>query len=96
MSDKSGQDLHEQIINLIIDRLRLEEIEPGDIEVDAPLFGEGLGLDSIDALELVVGLEQAFKIQIPDADVGRTVLASVRAIGEYVEASHSEAKAGEV
>jgi len=76
--------LKEQIKDLIIRRLRLE-ISPADIEEQAPLFGEGLGLDSIDALELVVGLEQEFGISIPDEDVGKEAFASVEALCSYVE-----------
>jgi acyl carrier protein len=72
-----------RVKRLVVERLRLE-IAPSAIEDDAPLFGAGLGLDSIDALELVVGLEQEFGIRIPDADVGKKVLASARAIAHYV------------
>jgi acyl carrier protein len=76
-------ELLSRVKKLIIERLRLE-MDPSAIEDDAPLFGAGLGLDSIDALELVVGLEQEFKIRIPDQDVGRKVFQSVRAIAQYV------------
>ena len=78
-------ELVERVKALIVRQLRLE-IEPGAIEDEAPLFGQqgGLGLDSIDALELVVGLEQEFGIRISDADVGKRVFASVRAIAAYV------------
>jgi len=76
--------LKEQIKDLIIRRLRLE-ISPADIDEKAPLFGDGLGLDSIDALELVVGLEQEFGISIPDEDVGKEAFASVEALCQYVE-----------
>lgn len=76
-------DLLDRVKALIVRQLRLE-LDPRDIDPDAPLFGEGLGLDSIDALELVVGLEQEFGIRIPDADVGKRVFASARAIASYV------------
>ena len=69
---------------LIIERLKLEEIAVEDIDTDAPLFGEGLGLDSIDALELVIGLEKEYGVSIPDADVGREVFQSVRTIAQYI------------
>ena len=69
---------------LIIERLKLEEIAVEDIDIDAPLFGEGLGLDSIDALELVIGLEKEYGISIPDAEVGRKVFQSVRTIAQYI------------
>ena len=69
---------------LIIERLKLEEIAVEDIDIDAPLFGEGLGLDSIDALELVIGLEKEYGISIPDAEVGKKVFQSVRTIAQYI------------
>ena len=69
---------------LIIERLKLEEITVDDIDTEAPLFGEGLGLDSIDALELVIGLEKEYGVSIPDAEVGKTVFQSVRAIAQYI------------
>jgi acyl carrier protein len=69
---------------LIIQRLRLADMTPEMIETDAPLFGEGLGLDSIDALELVLGLEKEFGVIIPDADVGKKVFQSVRTMAQYV------------
>ena len=77
----------ELVVNLkrlIIERLKLEEIEIEDIDTDAPLFGEGLGLDSIDALELVIGLEKEYGVSIPDAEVGRRVFQSVRSIAQYI------------
>ena len=76
--------LKEQIKDLIIGRLRLE-ISPNEIDDNAALFEDGLGLDSIDALELVVGLEQEFGISIPDEDVGKEAFASVEALCSYVE-----------
>ena len=76
--------LIEKIKNLIITRLKLVDLMPGTIETDAPLFGEGLGLDSIDALELVLGLEKEFGVMIPDAEVGRKVFQSVRTMAQYV------------
>ncbi len=73
-----------QLKRLIIDRLKLEETLPEDIGTDDPLFGEGLGLDSIDALELVLGLEKQYGVIIPDAEVGQKVFQSVRTIARYV------------
>ena len=70
---------------LIICTLKLEEITPQDIEDDAPLFKEGLGLDSLDALELVVALEKNFKITIPDEHVGREAFASINALVTYAQ-----------
>jgi acyl carrier protein len=73
-----------QLKKLIIERLKLEEVTPEDIGTDDPLFGEGLGLDSIDALELVLGLEKEYGVIIPDAEVGQKVFQSVRTIAQYV------------
>ena len=73
-----------QIKELIIDRLRLEGMSPDDIQDDAPLFGEGLGLDSIDSLELVLGIEQKFGVKIQDEELGQKVLASVDALAAFV------------
>ena len=77
-------DLIEKIKNLIIQRLKLVDMTPEMIESNAPLFGEGLGLDSIDALELVLGLEKEFGVIIPDAEVGKKVFQSVRTMAQYV------------
>ncbi len=79
-----GNDLIEKIKGLIIQRLKLVDMTPEMIETDAPLFGEGLGLDSIDALELVLGLEKEFGTIIPDAEVGKKVFQSVRTMAQYV------------
>jgi acyl carrier protein len=73
-----------QLKKLIIERLKLEEVTAEDIGTDDPLFGEGLGLDSIDALELVLGLEKEHGVIIPDAEVGQKVFQSVRTIAQYV------------
>ncbi|MGB9628790.1 MAG: phosphopantetheine-binding protein [Thermodesulfobacteriota bacterium] len=81
---ESKDQLIEKIKQLIIQRLKLVDMTPEMIETDAPLFGEGLGLDSIDALELVLGLEKEFGVIIPDAEVGKRVFQSVRTLAQYV------------
>lgn len=80
-----ADDLVLELKNLIINTLKLEDVTPGDIEDDAPLFGEGLGLDSIDALELVVALEKNYGVFIPDSEVGKKVFRSVNALAEFVK-----------
>ena len=75
---------------MIIDTLRLEDISVEDIETDAPLFREGLGLDSIDALELVVAIEKIFHIIIEDEDVGRKAFASLRALATFIQQEKQE------
>ena len=80
-----AEDLVLELKRLIIDTLKLEEITPEDIEDEGPLFGEGLGLDSIDALELVVALEKKYKVFIPDSEVGKKVFRSVKALAEFIK-----------
>ncbi len=79
-----ADDLVLELKKLIIDTLKLEEISPEDIDDDGPLFGDGLGLDSIDALELVVCLEKTYGVFIPDSEVGKKVFRSVNALAEFV------------
>jgi acyl carrier protein len=79
-----NSELIEKLKQLIITRLKLADMTSEMIETDAPLFGEGLGLDSIDALELVLGLEKEFGVVIPDAEVGKKVFQSVRTMAQYV------------
>ena len=75
-----------RIKRLIVDSLHLEGIQPGMIEDEAPLFGEGLGLDSVDALELVVALEKEFGIKIKSQEMGREVFSSVASLSQFIEA----------
>jgi len=77
--------LHRKIKELIIERLQLEGVSPEDIEDGAPLFGDGLGLDSIDALELVIGIEKTFGVRIQDEEVGAKAFASVDALVEFLK-----------
>lgn len=69
----------------IIDALNLEEMTPEDIGNDDPLFGEGLGLDSIDALELIVILDKFYGIKLANPSEGKEVFKSVSSIAEYVK-----------
>lgn len=68
----------------IIDALNLEEMTPDDIATDEPLFGKGLGLDSIDALELIVLLEKNYGIKLANPAEGKAIFKSVGTIAEYV------------
>ena len=79
-----AEELIEKVKQMIIDALRIEGMAPADIETDAPLFGEGLGLDSIDALQLVVAMEKEFGVVVPDAATGTRVFLSVRAMAGYI------------
>ena len=79
----------EQLINTlkseIIEALNLPDMVPEDIDTNAPLFGTGLGLDSIDSLELMVLLERNYGIRIEDPREGRRILESVKSMAEYIE-----------
>lgn len=79
-------DLKHDIKELIINSLNLSDVTPEQIADDAPLFQEGLGLDSIDALELAVAIERKYHVTIPDEAVGKKVFSSVSALAEYVDA----------
>ena len=84
----SSIELQNEIKELIVTTLDLEDVKPEDIETDAPLFVEGLGLDSIDALELGMALKKKYQINFkPQADENRKHFASVSALAEFVAAS---------
>ena len=83
-------ELIEELKAPIIEALNLEDLTPADIDADAPLFGEGLGLDSIDALELIVLMERNYGIRLKDAAAGRQVFQSVRVMAEYVMAHRTK------
>lgn len=78
-------DLKQTLKEQIIEQLNLEDLTPADIQDDAPLFGEGLGLDSIDALEFIVLLEQNYGINIADPSEGKDIFQSVNSLAEYIE-----------
>lgn len=79
-----SEELITQVKQLIIDSLRIEGMTTEEIDTDAPLFGEGLGLDSIDALQLVVSMEKDFGVIVPDAATGTIVFQSVRSMAQYI------------
>jgi len=83
MSDAAA--IRSRIKHLLVDALHLEGLVPAKIEDDAPLFGEGLGLDSVDALELVVALEKEFGIRVQNHEVGKEAFASVGALASFIE-----------
>ncbi len=82
MEDRKA--LAERLKKLIIASLQIEDVTPGDIKDDDPLFGNGLGLDSIDALELVVALEKEFGIVIADEEVGKKIFVSINTLTDFV------------
>ncbi len=86
------EDLKYQLKKQIIEELKLEDITPEDIQDNAPLFGDGLGLDSIDALELVVLLEKYHGVKILDEEVGKKVLASINSMAEYIVETNTKSQ----
>lgn len=74
----------------IIAQLNLQHVMPEQIGNDQPLFVEGLGLDSIDALELIVLLQQEYNIKLNNAEDGPKVFSSVRSMAEYITANRSQ------
>jgi len=80
--------LRSEVKELLSTGLRLQ-IASSEIPDDAPIFGDALGLDSIDALELVVLVEDRFHVSIPDEDVGRRAFASVNALVDFIVAERA-------
>lgn len=82
-------DLKLRVKAMIIERLKLEGMRPEEIEDSSPLFGDGLGLDSIDALELVLGIEQTFGVRIEDEAAGLQAFKSPEALAAFIQAHPS-------
>lgn len=76
----------------IIERLNLKDLKPENIGDDQPLFVEGIGLDSIDALELIVLLQQEYNIKLSNAEDGPRVFHTVRTIADYITANRGAVK----
>lgn len=81
------EDLINKLKNEIIEVLKLEDMESEDIEPEEPLFVEGLGLDSIDALELMVLMEKKYYIKIETAEEGKKILYSVKSMADHILAN---------
>jgi len=83
------EELIEKLKRELIEELNLEEMTPEDIDADAPLFNEGLGLDSIDALEIILILERNYgvKIKNPSEGEAKQIFKSVRSLAEYITAN---------
>ncbi len=83
--------LIQEVKTLIIESLQLDDVSVADIETDAPLFGDGLGLDSIDALELGVAIQKRYGITLSaDSDTTRRHFSSVRTLAELIEKNRTK------
>ena len=78
-------DIRARIKRVIVDALHLEGVVATEIADDGPLFGDGLGLDSVDALELVVALEKEFGVRIQSHEIGREAFASVSTLAAFID-----------
>ena len=84
------EELKETLKKQIIEALSLEDMRPEDIDDAAPLFGDGRGLDSIDALELIVLMEKQYGIRLNNPSDGKAILASVNTMAEYIEKNRTK------
>lgn len=85
------EQLMQELKEALIESLNLEDITPEEIENDAPLFGdEGLGLDSIDALEIILVLERNYGIRIANPAEGKSIFYSVRTLAEFITANRTK------
>jgi len=82
-------DLRKKLKEQLIEHLNLENLSAKDIGDDLPLFGDGLGLDSIDALEIIVMLDKKFNVKITDPTEGAKIFQSVNTIAEFIENQNS-------
>ncbi len=80
-------ELTEELKAKIITQLNLEDISVADLNDDTPLFGDGLGLDSIDALELIVMLDKSYGIKLADPKEGRKVFETIQTMADFIEAN---------
>ena len=89
-----SEDLEKQLKEVIVESLMLEDVKPEEIDSEEALFVDGLGLDSIDALELAIAIDKKFGVRIkPDDEDTRKVFASVRSLAGYLEAQLAESAA---
>lgn len=90
MQQQSIEELTQKLREEIVSQLNLEDMLPENFDENTPLFGEGLGLDSIDSLELVVLLDRNYGIKLSDPKEGRNVFQSIRTMAEYIHKNRTK------
>ncbi len=81
--------LEHELKMTILDELKVDDVQPADLKDDDPLFGEGLGLDSLDAVELVLLLKKHYQIEIKDMEEAREPFASIAALANHIRAQRT-------
>jgi len=85
MSNKTTvEEIKQELKSLIIENLSLEDLEPEDIDDNEMLFGDGLGLDSLDAVEIVVILQRNWNIEIKDIEKNKEIFTSINTLAQYI------------
>jgi acyl carrier protein len=78
--------LRAELKQLVVEALQLDDVAPETIADEDPLFGEGLGLDSIDALELAVAIERRYRVAIPDETIGKQAFRNIATLADFIQA----------
>ncbi|MFP4380047.1 MAG: phosphopantetheine-binding protein [Candidatus Sumerlaeia bacterium] len=81
---ESKSTLEEELKQMLVKELNLEDVDPAELGDEDPLFGDGLGLDSLDAVELVVLMQKHYKVEIKDMEEGRAAFASIKSLADYI------------
>lgn len=81
-------ELKRTLKTMIVEAANLQNVDAGSIDDEAPIFGEGLGLDSLDALQLAMSIEERFGVRMPEGEAGREAFRSVNALADHLLAHH--------